>query len=90
MREVNEIIMESVYSRLEEIGSDVLLVNPKYIEISEKRTDIFNQLKELIPEEKKSLIMEVSDLISGEVAIIDEVMYLQGIKDALKMKDMLG
>lgn len=89
MGNIRQSIMRLVCSRCVEIGSDMLLIDPKHIEISEKRTDIFNQLEELIPKEKRSLLIEFSDLFSGEAAVIEEIMYLQGLKDGMEMKDML-
>lgn len=87
---VENVATDIIEKRVEEIESEVLEKNKEYRKITERYNILFNKIRELLPKGHNLLIVELDREINCQQNIVEEVYYLQGIKDAAELKDSLN
>ena len=73
-----------VEERMEEIGSTKIIENPKYKELNDDIQELYKQIRELLPKDKRKLLLELDikyRLVCNEN---ETIMYAQGVKDGIQ------
>jgi archaellum component FlaC len=89
LQSINEFLQCAIENRLTSIDSEVLISDEEYRRISNEATKLIKELKRIIPKEYETLILEINRLISYQQTIAQIIMYKQGLRDGLQLKDIL-
>jgi hypothetical protein len=77
-----------IEKRLEEVYP-ILAVDKKYKELNRHHLEIFDQIKELLPEQGKPLLMILDETRNAISAIDEKFYYTQGFIEAFKLAKIL-
>lgn len=83
-------IKNFVISRIEDSGQLVAGDGSEYRKEGDLISSLMDEIKELLPKEKKSLIDRLDEHSNSRYSIIEIEMYKQGFKDGFKFNDFLG
>lgn len=89
LNDFNETMNDLTVNRITDIGSTVMANNERYQELRERSISIFAQIRDLLPAEHKSLLIEYEEVNSEELCITEEIMYQQGLKDGASLQKFL-
>lgn len=78
-----------VMDRTEDAGA-IAINDREYQELSNKISFLMEEIKEHLPEGKKSLIGDLESYNSSQSALTEIYVYKQGLKDGIKFNDFLG
>lgn len=78
-----------VYERLEDIGSNIVIQDEEYKKRGNESSELYTQLKQILPEEYRNLLFELDCAYNALASIAEVLVYEQGVKDGMKLKDML-
>lgn len=85
----NKIFDDMVLDRLEDIGSNTIVLDDKYKELQEKLDVLFSQIKFYLPEEHRKLIYKLLEVSNFQMGVVEELIYKQGLKDGVELKKIL-
>ena len=78
-----------IQERVEEIGSKVLLNHEEYTKVCHECDELYQKIRAILPEEYKSMLFDLDLKTSYLQAIAEDIMYEQGLKDGIELKDIL-
>lgn len=74
-----------VEERVEEIGSTKIIENPKYKELNDDIQELYKQIRELLPKDKRKLLLDMDIKYRAACAENEMIMYKQGVEDGTMM-----
>lgn len=78
-----------ISNRNMKIGNIYVSTNQEYINLNKKSLEYYAQIESYLPEEAKHLLFELDESLSQQQGMIEDHMYLQGIKDGFKLYCLL-
>lgn len=79
-----------VINRVEDVGQLVSGDDSEYRKEADLISSLMDEIKELLPKEKKHLIDHLDEHNNSQFGIMELEMYKQGFKDGFKFNNFLG
>ncbi|MDD4569345.1 MAG: hypothetical protein PHE70_04360 [Tepidanaerobacteraceae bacterium] len=73
-----------------EIGSKISMKNEEFIGTEKKIYKLYSEIQKHLPDDMKSLTFEHEELINSNGALIEKIVYEQGIRDGVELIKILG
>lgn len=83
-------IKNFVINRVEDVGQLVSGDDSEYRKEADLISSLMDEIKELLPKEKKHLIDHLDEHNNSQFGIMELEMYKQGFKDGFKFNNFLG
>lgn len=80
-------VSELAMDRLDEVGR-ILCIDKEYQDVSDNISRIYNELKEILPADKRKLLAVFDEENTVQFNIYLEKVYKQGLKDGLDIGRM--
>jgi len=74
-------------NRLSDIGEHLYCQNQEYKKVSKKLNDAYEKVRLLLSESERALVLEIAECETELVGIMEKIIYSQGIKDGVEMKN---
>lgn len=78
-----------VLDRVIEVSNGLLRKNEEYNKINVEIEEIFNKIKEVLPEEYRDLLFELDSLEGAKGSVSEVIIYRQGLKDGIELNNIL-
>jgi hypothetical protein len=76
--------MDKFFSeRIEEVSTSMVGKNEEYVAYGHIQLKLIKQIQDILPEEYKKLVIQLSDASNHQSAIAEYLMYTQGFKDSM-------
>lgn len=76
-------------NRTTQISNFFVSTDPEYINLSKKSLEYYEQIASYLPDEAKHLLSELDDSLNRLQSIVDDSLYLQGVKDGVQLYCLL-
>jgi len=88
MKEFKHCLGTLFASRTEDIENHMLSGNNEYHQLSGKVVELQNKIKESLPLDLKHLLEEYESIENQQYSIVKDVIYQQGIRDGIELKQL--
>ncbi|PKM82572.1 MAG: hypothetical protein CVU89_03465 [Firmicutes bacterium HGW-Firmicutes-14] len=89
MGTLKETFEQFICDRVEKVGRESF-GNPERNKMSDKISEVYKTIQEMLPPEGKMLLSKYEELSSEKESFIEVDVYRQGLKDGLELRKELG
>lgn len=90
IKKLEKVFAKLAYDRTEEIHHNLNAKNTKYASLSEKSIDLFYEIQNMLPDGSQHLIYDYKNTMSYLHGLSESCIYHQGLKDGIKLCQLLN